>query len=356
MKIGIVGLPNVGKSTLFKALTKKQVDIANYPFCTIEPNTGIVKVPDERLDALVMLSKSAKIISAVIEFVDIAGLVKGASKGEGLGNTFLSHIREVDAIAHVVRAFHNPNVAHVGGKPRPIDDSEIINLELVLADLAIIEKRESSLRSKMKSGNDKDAERALCVVLDLKKTLEEGKLASSAMLDDEEKKLVRDCNLLTLKPMLYVFNTDESDAVDEETKQSLRRLCDAHTTVELCAKLEMEIAELTVEEVAELGLKASGLDSFIVRAYELLSLITYFTTGPDETRAWTIMRGTRAPQAAGAIHSDFEKGFIRAEVIQWRSLIDAGSELAAKEKGLIRLEGKDYIVADGDVCVFRFAN
>ncbi len=355
MKIGIVGLPNVGKSTLFKALTKKQVDIANYPFCTIEPNSGIVKVPDERLSALAVLSHSAQIIEAAIEFVDIAGLVKGASKGEGLGNQFLAHIREVDAITHVVRVFHDPNVIHVSGEPHPLDDIETINLELIFADLATLEKRITNLRSQMKSGNDKTIQQQCAVAEKLHDVLLRGELASAADLTDEEKKQCFGLNLLTTKPFVTVFNTDESGVIDEQTQKELEEYKKKYPFVELCAKLEAESTELTPEELIELGISATGLDRFISICYKTLSLITYFTTGPKETRAWTIPLGTKAPQAAGVIHTDFEKGFIRAEVLYWRDLVDAGSEATSKEKGLMRLEGKEYVVRDGDVMVFRFA-
>ncbi|MBI4239370.1 redox-regulated ATPase YchF, partial [Candidatus Uhrbacteria bacterium] len=350
-----VGLPNVGKSTLFKALTKKQVDIANYPFCTIQPNTGVVKVPDNRLDQLSRLNNSAQIIPASIEFVDIAGLVKGAHKGEGLGNQFLSHIREVDAIAHVVRAFVDKDVVHVSGAPDPKGDIETINLELIYADMATVEKRIASVRSQLKSGSDKKIEELLALLEKLKSTLDAGRLASTIELTLEEKKSIRDLSLLTLKPYIFVLNTDESGSVDASLADVIAESTQSATSVTLCAKIESEMAELTPEEIAELGLASTGLDTLIRTAYETLYLITYFTSGPKETRAWTITRGTKAPQAAGEIHTDFEKGFIRAEVINWKDLVDACGELAAKEKGLIRLEGKEYVVQDGDVMVFRFA-
>ncbi|MEK7648768.1 MAG: redox-regulated ATPase YchF [Patescibacteria group bacterium] len=355
MKIGIVGLPNVGKSTLFKALTKKQVDIANYPFCTIEPNSGIVKVPDERLYTLATLSHSEQIIPAAVEFVDIAGLVKGASKGEGLGNKFLAHIREVDAIAHVVRVFRDPNVIHVSAEPHPLDDIEVINLELIFADLATLEKRITALTGQLKSSHDKTLEQTLAVAQRVLTALQKGELARTVALTDEEKKLLSGLNLLTAKPVLTVFNTDESGEIDKNLQAALEPYKHQHPSVQLCTKLEAEAAELSVDELTELGISVTGLDQFIALAYATLSLITYFTTGPKETRAWTIPLGAKAPQAAGVIHTDFEKGFIRAEVIDWKDLNDAGSELAAKEKGLMRLEGKDYVVRDGDVMVFRFA-
>ncbi len=351
MKIGIVGLPNVGKSTLFKALTKKQVDIANYPFCTIDPNVGVVKVPDERLGLLAELSRSAKIIPASIEFVDIAGLVKGASKGEGLGNKFLSHIREVDAIAQVVRFFHDANIIHVAGEPKPLDDIDVINFELIFADMATLEKRITALKGQMKSGNTQDFNKQLAVYEKIQAALEEGRAANTLDFSDEEKELVRDLHLLTIKPLLYVLNVDEGMEIPAEIEQKLT----GYPIVKLCAQAESDMAELTDEEIKELGLVRTGLDVFITAAYRLLNLITFLTTGPDETRAWTIANGTKAPQAAGVIHTDFEKGFIRAEVVHWKDLIEAHGEAGAKEKGLIRSEGKDYGVHDGDVCVFRFA-
>lgn len=356
MNIGIVGLPNVGKSTLFKALTKKHVDIANYPFCTINPNTGVVKVPDARLEALSTLSHSEKIIPASIEFVDIAGLVKGAHKGEGLGNKFLSHIREVDAIAQVVRVFNDADVVHVDGTPNPISDIEVINLELIYADLATLEKRIATLSGQLKSGSDKKiiAQRDVCEKI--KAALESGLLAHRVELSLEEKKSIQELALLTLKPFIYILNTDEIGAVDPSIIAHIQSLVVGAPLIQLCAKFEADIAELTPQELLELGLQSTGLDTLIKTAYSTLSFITYLTTGEDETRAWTITQGMSAPQAAGVIHTDFEKGFIRAEVINWKDLIDAGGEVAAKEKGLIRLEGKEYIVKDGDVLVFRFAN
>lgn len=354
MNIGIVGLPNVGKSTLFKALTKKQVDIANYPFCTIAPNTGIVKVPDDRLAQLAELSKSERIIPASIEFVDIAGLVKGASKGEGLGNQFLSHIREVDAICQVVRGFSDSDVVHVAGAANPLSDIEVINLELIYADLSTLEKRIAALASQMKSGADTKTVALKNLCERLKGVLESGSLISAHALSDEEKKLVRELNLLTNKPFIYLLNTDEGVDAHDDTIERIRSFTHNAPLVTLCAKYEADIAELSAEELLELGLKKTGLDTLITTAYDALSLITYFTTGPDETRSWTIRKGTKAPSAAGVIHTDFEKGFIRAETINWKQLIDAGGEVAAKEKGLVRLEGKEYIVQDGDVMVFRF--
>ena len=356
MKIGIVGLPNVGKSTLFKALTKKQVDIANYPFCTIDPNVGVVKVPDERLAQLAELSKSAKVIPTSIEFVDIAGLVKGASQGEGLGNKFLAHIREVDAIAQVVRVFTDKNIIHVSGDPNPQDDVETINLELILADLTTLEKRIGTLKSQLKSSNDRAVQEALVVCERIKVALDEGKLANTVELSEEEWKTIRDVQLLTMKPFIYVLNTDEAcDIPSVLSVIPVEAKIQSFPVVPLCVRYEADIADLSEEEIRELGLKKTGLDVLIQTAYRVLDLITFLTTGPDETRAWTVQNGSKAPQAAGVIHTDFERGFIRAETINWKDLIDVGGEVAAKERGLIRLEGKEYIVQDGDVMVFRFS-
>lgn len=354
MKIGIVGLPNVGKSTLFKALTQKQVDIANYPFCTIDPNIGVVKVPDERLKQLTELTHSIKTVPTHIEFVDIAGLVKGAHKGEGLGNTFLSHIREVDAIAQVVRFFYDKNIIHVSGEPNPLDDIDVINLELIFADMATCEKRIATLKDKMKSGKTIQVEEQLALIEKIVATLESGKLANSIDLTDAEKEAVQDLHLLTLKPFLYVLNGDETTQGDPQARMILEQKLAGYKVVELCAQQEADMAGLTDEEVRELGMARTGLDICIAAAYQLLNCITFFTTGPDEIRGWTISQGTKAPQAAGVIHTDFEKGFIRAEVIHWKDLIESGSEVAAKEKGLIRLEGKEYVMKDGDCCLFRF--
>lgn len=355
MKIGIVGLPNVGKSTLFKALTKKQVDIANYPFCTIDPNVGVVKVPDERLEALARLNASEQIIPASIEFVDIAGLVRGAHSGEGLGNQFLAHIREVDAIAQVVRVF-SPlgDIIHVDGSIDPVRDIETINLELIFADLATIEKRIGSLKSQQKAGQDKVVAQHLEIVERLKSALDTGALAHTVTLTLEEKKVIRDLNLLTLKPFIYIINTDEGEG-DPEMLSRLTTLTAGYPVVYFCIRFEADVSELSEEESVELGVSRTGLDQLIVTAYEALSLITFFTSGPKETRAWPIRAGSKAPQAAGEIHTDFERGFIRAEVINWKDLIGVGGEGAAKEKGLIRLEGKEYVATDGDVMVFRFS-
>ncbi|MDD5109953.1 MAG: redox-regulated ATPase YchF [Patescibacteria group bacterium] len=344
--IGIVGLPNVGKSTLFKALTKKSVDIANYPFCTISPNVGVVTVPDARLDALAKISQSAKIIPTVVEFVDIAGLVKGAHKGEGLGNKFLSNIREVDAIAHVVRAFTDPNVIHVSNKVDPASDRETINLELIFADLQVVDKRLAE-ESRNAKGKDKAAIAAVAVLTKLKATLEQGKPARELELTPEEMLLIKSFNLLTLKPVLEISNVDEDKATT-----------DIPGTVVISAKIEAELADLDdAERVAylkELGLKESGLDRLTRAAYEALGLLTFFTSGPKETRAWTVRRGAKAPEAAGKIHSDFERGFICSETINWKDLVDCGGEANAKAKGLMRTEGKEYVMQDGDVVVFRF--
>ncbi len=349
-------MPNVGKSTLFRALTKKQAEAANYPFCTIDPNVGVVKVPDERLEKLTEISKSEKTIPTVIEFVDIAGLVHGAHKGEGLGNKFLSHIREVDAIVHVVRNFTDPNVVHVEGIISPKSDAETINLELIFADLESIKTRLENLERDTKGGADKELLKKIEVVKKIKETLEEGRLANTLDLSDDEKKLIADLNLLTLKPMMYVLNIDDPSSSERRETCELENL---ENCIEVSARTEAELAELPKEEVrqylADLGITETGLDKLIKAGYDLLDLITFFTTGADETRAWTVNRGAKAPEAAGKIHTDFEKGFIRAEVINWKDLVEVGGEAAAKERGLMRLEGKDYGVKDGDVCVFRFS-
>lgn len=342
--IGIVGLPNVGKSTLFKALTKKQVEAENYPFNTIDPNIGVVGVPDERLDALTKLSKSEKTIPTTINFVDIAGLVKGASKGEGLGNQFLSHIREVDAIVQVLRHFTDKDVVHVDGKIDPESDRETINLELILADAETLDKRLSK-NQKGLNANDKDAQKLQPILEKLKAGFDQGKMASDIITDEDEKALIKDLSLLTMKPMIYVLNVDE-DNIFQETDY-----------LTISAKIEAELAELpdaeAKEMLKELKLDASGLDKLITKAFDILDLMTFLTTGPDESRAWTIKKGAKAPQAAGVIHTDFEKNFIKAEVINWQELVNIGSEAAASEKGLMRLEGKDYVMQDGDVVHFK---
>lgn len=346
LQVGIVGLPNVGKSTLFKTLTQKQVDCANFPFCTIEPNVGVVEVPDDRLQQLADVSKSKKIIPTAIEFVDIAGLVKGAHKGEGLGNKFLSNIREVDMILHVVRAFEDTDVHHVEGSVDPARDVETIETELAMADLSVIEKRLENVQGKMKSGSTKDLELQHEAITKLLAVVSEGKMASTAELTEDEEKAVKDLNLLTRKPILYVMNVSEDQRPNGLTTQSLP----------ISIKLESEIMEMPVEDrqvfLDELGLKQSGLDRLITKCYEMLDLITYFTSGEKESRAWTVKKGTKAPQAAGVIHTDFEKAFIRAEVINWSDFVELG-EAGAREAGKLRVEGKEYVVQDGDTCHFR---
>ena len=352
--IGIVGLPNVGKSTLFKALTKKQVDTANYPFCTIDQNVGVVAVPDERLDKLAIMSKSAKTIYTTIEFVDIAGLVKDAHKGEGLGNQFLANIREVDAIVQIIRQFSDKNVVHVAGKIDPESDKETINLELIFADLQTLEKRIVKNQKELHA-NSKEAQKLQPILDRLKAGLEEGKLANEIITNEEEKKIVKEMNLLTIKPMIYVLNVDESAIASATADEDNVFQETDYTTIS--AKIESELADLPEEEakamLKELKLESSGLDKLIKKSYEILDLITFLTTGPDETRAWTIKKGTKAPQAAGVIHTDFEKQFIKVDVINWQKLLEAGSEVKAHELGLIRTEGKDYIIQDGDVCHFK---
>lgn len=351
LQIGIVGLPNVGKSTLFKALTKKQVDIANYPFCTIDPNVGVVEVPDERLAVLAKMSASAKIIPTTIEFVDIAGLVKGASLGEGLGNKFLANIREVDAIIQVLRDFQDPNIIHVHNQIDPDNDRQVINLELILADLQTIQKK---LDTGLKSAQVHKDTKAL-IYFDLlqkvKAHLEQEQLANSLALTSDELAQIADLHLLTLKPQIYVYNISEDQLATLPTPKP--------NLVYLSAKLEAELVELEPEEaknmLADLGLPESGLDKLIKASYQLLNLITFITTGPMETRAWTVTQGAKAPQAAGVIHTDFEQGFIRAEVISYNDFVKAGGEVGAKENGTFRIEGKDYIMQDGDICHFRFA-
>ena len=363
MKLGIVGLPNVGKSTLFNSLTKAGAESANYPFCTIDPNVGVVAVPDDRLDKLAALYNSAKITPAVIEFVDIAGLVKGASKGEGLGNQFLANIREVDAIVHVVRCFDDTNIVHVDGSIDPVRDIETINLELLFSDMEILERRYAKLVKSVK--NDKTLVKETELVEKLKKHMEDGNLAKTyEPEDDDEKELLESFNLLTYKPTIYAANVAEDDLADDaasnEYVAKVREFAkqEGSEVFVICAQIEQEIAELEDDEKKEfledLGLSESGLDKLITASYNLLGLISYLTTGPDESRAWTIERGTKAPQAAGKIHTDFERGFIRAEIVSYDNLVEQGSENAAKEKGLVRSEGKDYVVQDGDVILFRF--
>jgi GTP-binding protein YchF len=363
MKLGIVGLPNVGKSTLFNSLTKAGAESANYPFCTIDPNVGIVTVPDKRLDVLTKLYNSAKTIPAAIEFVDIAGLVKGASKGEGLGNKFLANIREVDAIVHVVRCFEDSNVVHVDGEIVPTRDIETINLELIFSDLEIIERRLAKTIKSLKG--DKSLAKEIEILKYLKSELEDGKFAKAIEFHtDEEADFVASLNLLTYKPTIYAANVTEEDlANDGETNehvQKVRALAkeEASEVFVVCAKIEEEISLLEDDEkdmfLEELGLNSSGLDKLIKASYSLLGLISYLTAGEKETRAWTIVNGTKAPGAAGKIHTDFEKGFIRAEIVSYDDLIASGSYSVAKEKGLVRLEGKEYIVKDGDIILFRF--
>ncbi len=349
LKVGIVGLPNVGKSTLFKALTKNPVDIANYPFCTIEPNVGIVKVPDERLDKLAKMSQSAKIVPTVIEFVDIAGLVKGAAEGEGLGNKFLSHIREVDAIAQVVRVFEDKNIIHVHEKIDPENDIEIINTELILADLETVGKRIAKLEKEAR-GQNKEAIKTLEIAKKIKEILDQGKLASDFEISAEDEKLVLDLQLLTSKPILYILNTNDF----EKTRESdlVKNIEKKYPVVLLDVKIEEELSQMSAEEARELEMK-SNLDQLILKSYEILGLITFLTTGEDETRAWTIKKDSTAPEAGRAIHSDFEEKFIRADVINWQSLLEAGSWSKAREIGQLRTEGKEYVVQDGDVVEFK---
>ena len=364
MKLGIVGLPNVGKSTLFNSLTKAGAESANYPCCTIDPNVGVVTVPDERLNVLGEMYHTKKIIPAAIEFVDIAGLVKGASKGEGLGNQFLANIREVDAIVHVVRCFENSNIVHVDGSINPLRDIETINLELIFSDLEILERRISKV-SKV-ARNDKSAAKELGLLNKVKAHLEDGKLAKTfeEVDDEEEQAWLESYNLLTYKPVIYAANVSEDDLADDaannEGVQAVREYAKGEQSevFVVCAEIEAEISELDDDEkkmfLEDLGLKESGLEKLIKASYKLLGLISYLTAGEPEVRAWTITEGTKAPQAAGKIHSDFERGFIRAEVVSYDDLIACGSHTAAKEKGLIRLEGKDYVVKDGDIMLFRF--
>ena len=363
MKLGIVGLPNVGKSTLFNSLTKAGAESANYPFCTIDPNVGVVAVPDERLKLLGDLYHSKKVTPAVIEFVDIAGLVKGASKGEGLGNQFLSNIREVDAIVHVVRCFEDSNVVHVDGSVNPLRDIETINLELIFSDLEILERRIAKVAKGARM--DKEQAEELAMLERVKERLEDGKLAIGFEIEDEdEEEYFKNLNLLTAKPVIYAANVGEedlaNDGADNAGVQAVREYAKetGSEVFAICAQIEEEISELDDEErqmfLDDLGLKESGLEKLIRASYHLLGLMSFLTSGEDETRAWTIKQGTKAPQAAGKIHTDFERGFIRAEVINYKDLIELGSLAAAREKGLVRSEGKEYVMQDGDVVLFRF--
>lgn len=354
LKLGIVGLPNVGKSTLFNALTKsKQADAQNYPFCTIEPNVGVVEVPDERLKKLSTISKSKKTIPTAIEFVDIAGLVKGASEGEGLGNKFLSHIREVDAIVQVVRNFEDGNITHVHGKIDPKEDSEVINLELIMADWQTVSKRLEKTKKSAKGVVEKEIKQELELLEKLNKNLEEGKPARSLEYTDDEMEILRDLHLLSMKPILYVVNTDEMQ--NDECK--MMNIENGTTQIILCAKLEAELAELNDKEaqeyLKELGIKERGLDKLIKAGYELLDLVTFITSGEPETRAWTVKRGTKGPDAAGVIHTDFIKGYIKADVCKWEDFVEHGGWSGMKGSGKLRLEGKDYVVEDGDVVYFH---